>query len=85
MRLRYVVICFMSIAWPCIIWVNKRGGFKQRYHWTNEKVYDDNGTVHAKIVKNCFNTSIYSSIETSGGQSLNLYLNVVCFFNTSVN
>ncbi len=37
-----------------------------------------------KIVNNCLNTNIYSYLETSGGQS-NLYLNVVHFFNTSVN
>jgi hypothetical protein len=35
-----------------------------------------------KIVNNCFNTNIYSYLETSGGQSYNLYLNVVHFFNT---
>ncbi len=33
----------------------------------------------------CLNTNIYSYLETSGGQSSNLYLNVVHFFNTSVN
>jgi hypothetical protein len=38
-----------------------------------------------KIVNNCLNTNIYSYLETSGGQSFNLYLNVVHFFNTSVN
>jgi hypothetical protein len=38
-----------------------------------------------KIVNNCFNTNIYSYLETSGGQSSNLYLNVVDFFNTSLN
>ncbi len=38
-----------------------------------------------KIVNNCLNTNIYSYLETSGGQGLNLYLNVVHFFNTSVN
>jgi hypothetical protein len=38
-----------------------------------------------KIVNNCFNTNIYSYLETSGGQSSNLYLNVAHFFNTSVN
>jgi hypothetical protein len=38
-----------------------------------------------KNVKNCSNTNIYSYFETSGGQSFNLYLNVVHFFNTSVN
>ncbi len=38
-----------------------------------------------KIVNNCLNTNIYSHLETSGCQSLNLYLNVVHFFNTGVN
>jgi len=38
-----------------------------------------------KNVNNYFNTNIYSYLETSGGQSSNLYLNVVHFFNTSVN
>ncbi len=38
-----------------------------------------------KIVNNFLNTDIYSYLETSGGQSLNPYLNVVHFFNTSVN
>jgi len=33
-----------------------------------------------KIVSNCLNTNIYSYLETSGGQSSNLYLNVVHFF-----
>jgi hypothetical protein len=38
-----------------------------------------------KNVNNCLNTNIHSYLETSGGQSSNLYLNVVHFFNTSVN
>jgi hypothetical protein len=38
-----------------------------------------------KNVNNCFDTNIYSYLETSSGQSFNLYLNVVYFFNTSVN
>jgi hypothetical protein len=38
-----------------------------------------------KNVNNGLNTNIYSYLETSGGQSSNLYLNVVQFFNTSVN
>ncbi len=38
-----------------------------------------------KNVNNCLNSNIYSYIETSGGQSSNLNLNVVHFFNTSVN
>ncbi len=39
----------------------------------------------SKNVNNQFNTNIYSYLEASGGQSCNLYLNVVQFFNTSVN
>jgi hypothetical protein len=38
-----------------------------------------------KNVNNCLNTNINSYLETSGAQSSNLYLNVVHFFNTSVN
>ncbi len=37
-----------------------------------------------KNVNNNLNTNIYSYLETSGGQSSNLYLNVVHFFNTGV-
>jgi hypothetical protein len=36
-------------------------------------------------VNNYLNTNIYSYLETSGGQSSNLYLNVVHIFDTSVN
>jgi hypothetical protein len=36
-------------------------------------------------VNHCLNTNIYSYLETSCGQSSNLYLNVIHFFNTSVN
>ncbi len=38
-----------------------------------------------KIVNNCLNANIYSYLETSGGLSSNLCLNVVHFFNTSIN
>jgi hypothetical protein len=38
-----------------------------------------------KTVNNSLNTNIYSYLETSGGQSYNQYLNVVHFFNTSLN
>ncbi len=44
-----------------------------------------NGTGCFKIVNNYLNYNICSFLETSGGQSCNLYLNVVHFFNTSVN
>jgi hypothetical protein len=43
-------------------------------------------TLHAmeqhalKNVNNCLNTSIYSYLETSGGQSSNLYLNDALIF-----
>ncbi len=38
-----------------------------------------------KNVNNCLNANIYSYLESSGGQSSNLNLNVVHFFNTIVN
>ncbi len=38
-----------------------------------------------KNVNNCLNTNIYTYLETSGGKSYNLYLNVVHFFNTHLN
>ncbi len=38
-----------------------------------------------KNVNNYLIVNINSYLETSGGQSTNLYLNVVHFFNTSVN
>jgi hypothetical protein len=38
-----------------------------------------------KNVNIFLNRNIYSYLETSGGQSSNLYLNVVHIFNTSVN
>jgi len=38
-----------------------------------------------KILNNYFNTNIYSYLETSGGQSSDLYLNVVHLFNTIYN
>jgi hypothetical protein len=37
------------------------------------------------FINQCSNANIYFYSETSGGQSLNLYLNVVHFFNTSDN
>jgi hypothetical protein len=43
------------------------------------------GTERSKNVNNCLNANNYSYLETSGGQISNLYLNVVHFFNASVN
>jgi hypothetical protein len=44
-----------------------------------------NGTAPFKNVNNYLNTNIYSYLETSGGQSSNVYLNLVHSFNTTVN
>ncbi len=44
-------------------------------------------TMEQRTLKNVnyyLNTNIYTYLETSGGQSSNLYLNVVHFFNTRV-
>jgi hypothetical protein len=38
-----------------------------------------------KSVNECLNTNIYSYLETPGDHSSYLYLNIVHFFNTSVN
>ncbi len=46
-------------------------------------VYQPTGTRMLSLT--CLNDNIYSYLETSGGQSYDLYLNVVYFFNTSVN
>jgi hypothetical protein len=37
-----------------------------------------------KDVNSCLKTNIYSYLETSGGESYNLYLSDVHFFNASV-
>ncbi len=44
-----------------------------------------NGTLYLKNVNNYFNANIYSYLETSDGQSSNLYLKVVHFFNDNAN
>jgi hypothetical protein len=54
------------------------------YIWQLKLKCKFNGTAHFKNVNNCLNTSIYSYLETSGGQSFNMYLNVVHFFNNRV-
>jgi len=59
------------------------------FHWVNRLVVAKHQWLmeqHAlKNVNNCLITNNYSYLETSGGQSSNLYLNSVHFFNTSVN
>ncbi len=51
------------------------------------KPYESNEEqwIEADNQNNGTNTNIYSYLETSGGQSSDLYLNVVHFFNASVN
>jgi len=55
----------MPTAWVNKIWIGKKLPMEQ---WCT-----------LKNVNNCLNTNIYSYLETSGGQSFNLYLNVVNF------
>jgi len=43
------------------------------------------GKMCFKNVNNYLNTNIYSYLETSGGQSTNLFINVAHFFNTRFN
>jgi len=38
-----------------------------------------------KNVNNCLNVNVYSYLETSGGKSYILFLNVVYFYTTRVN
>jgi hypothetical protein len=38
-----------------------------------------------KNINNWMNTNIYSYLDTSGGQSSNLYLNIIHLVSTSVN
>ncbi len=58
----------------------------QGLHFTLLANFDNtgNGTVGLKNVNNCLNTNIYSYLDTFGGKSYSIYLNVQ-FFNTSVN
>ncbi len=53
--------------------------------WNILRISYNNGTVRLKNANNFLNNNIYSYLETSGGESSNLYLNVVHVFNTSVN
>jgi hypothetical protein len=48
-------------------------------------LYRLNLVLNKDVLFHCLNSNIYSHLETSGGQSSSLYLNVVHFFNTGVN
>ncbi len=56
-----------------------------KYQTTMSKIIVTMEQHALEIINNCFNSNIYSYLETSGSQSSNLYLNVVYFFNKSVN
>jgi hypothetical protein len=47
--------------------------------------YSSNGRACFKNASKCLNTNIYPYLDMSGGQSSDPYLNIVHFFNTSVN
>ncbi len=61
----------------------------------NERKVACSGSIHQSAfvmeqhtlrnVNNYLNTNIYSYLETSGGQSSSLHLNVVLLFNTNAN
>jgi len=56
--------------------------------WTNIHIGLSLHKIEKRAFRNvntCLNTSISSYLETSGGESSNLYLNVAHFFNTIVN
>jgi hypothetical protein len=61
--------------YSCIGHCNFAKGCIEYYCWS--KLH--NGTARFKNVNNYLNTSIDSYLETSGGQSSNIYLNVVHF------
>jgi hypothetical protein len=66
-----------------MLWKNK---LKPILIIASKALEQNNGTAHFKKCKKKYlNTIIYSYLETSGGQSSNLYINVVNFFNDSVN
>jgi hypothetical protein len=65
------------------------GKDEEELEWFHKTFYD-NLTIPTekrtlKIVKKNLNTNICSYLETSGGKSYNLYLNVVHFFSASIN
>jgi hypothetical protein len=65
-----------------------QSGRRQRDEMVQKEIFSVTVTMGQRAFKNlnnCLNTNNYSYLETSSGQSFHLYLNVVQFFNTSVN
>ncbi len=66
-----------------IIWLAQASANSERFTFSScRKKWN---SALKKNVNSVLNTNIYSYLETSGGQSSNLYLNAVQFINTSVN
>jgi hypothetical protein len=69
---------------PCALAVVKQNCFNLKLKTWPKLVLDylplditlPNGTAHIKNVNNCWNANFSFYVETSGGQSSNLYLNV---------
>ncbi len=75
------------------------GGAKHSYDYSHGNIDIDNSKIKLHIttltsfnsmeehtlknVNNCLNTNIYSYVESSGGQSSNLYFDIIHFSNTS--
>ena len=65
-----------------------QSGRRQRDEMVQKEIFSATFTMEQrafKNVNNCLNTNIYSYLEISCSQGSNLYLNVVHFYNTSVN
>jgi hypothetical protein len=58
--------------------------FECKRVFLNNEINQGKSTV-LKMLNNCLNSNIYSYLDTSGGQSSNLYKNVVHFFYIRVN
>jgi hypothetical protein len=63
--------------------LNQMAWAKMTVDFDLEKI--GNGTACLKNLNNCLNSNIHPYLDTSGGQSSNIYLNVVHFFKTTVN
>jgi hypothetical protein len=83
---------FKEIAELFIISIGKRGvggrGGVRLIHRTENRalvLFLENGTAPFEKCKQCWNCNISFYLETPGGPNSNVYLNVVHFFNNSVN
>jgi len=86
-RLKSWCPCYKTIFPSCFKVGNERTGWQSVAVFTTLHFLPNLWMDHhdLKNVNNCLNINIYSYLKTSGGQSSNLCLNVVPFFNTSVN